>query len=190
MIIFLGDDTEYKQIIADSREDSDIVVSCQYRHKVPGGLLMDYPCVNIHYGLLPYYAGCNPIYWQIMKGDTAGVTLHYMDESFDGGDIIDSYQVPIGNMHADELYDCLKQAGKKLLARHYNSIVDGTAARKPQNLNHRHYYKQDAVNFSDEKLCNITEDKKIRAIHFKGKQHPIVALGGRHYEMRCCDSSL
>lgn len=190
MIIFLGNDDGYKDIIKSSRKDKDIVVSCQYRYRVPESLINSHICVNIHYGILPFFAGCNPIYWQIMKSDKAGVTLHYMDKNLDTGDIIAIYEFPIGDMTADEVYSVLKERGVSLLKKYYKMIIDGTAHRTPQDLQFRNYYKANDVDFSSEKNCMVYDSKKIRATHFRGKQQPIVNLGGRRYEVSLCDSSL
>jgi methionyl-tRNA formyltransferase len=190
MIIFLGNDELYRDMIEDSKDDRDIVVSCQYRHLVPKSLIDSFTCVNIHYGSLPYFAGCNPIYWQIMKGHTAGVTLHYMDENFDSGDIIDMWECPIGSMNADELYEVLARHGKELFKKHYKGILNNTAPRKKQDLTFRSYHNKRDVDFSKEKNCSILDDRRIRAVHFKGKQYPTIEVSGRKYDLVCCDASL
>lgn len=192
MIIFLGDDTNYKDIINESKNDDvDIVVSCQYRYLVPKSLLDSHICVNIHFGELPYFAGCNPIYWQIIKSDSAGVTLHYMDNNFDSGDIIDIYRIPISDMNADELYYHLNKAGSVLFKRWYKKILNGTAPRKKQDLSKRTYYQSNNVDFKKDNLVSdIHDKKKIQALHFKGKQFPEIFIGSRKYEIRCCDTCL
>lgn len=193
MIIFLGNGDSvkrYADVIEGSKNDRDIVVSCQYPFKAPDSLLRNFTCVNIHYGELPYFAGCNPIFWQIALSDHAGVTLHYMDSSFDSGDIIDTHIVPTGNCTADELYEYLANAGKEMFLRNYKGILDGTAPRKKQDLSKRTYYKKSDVDFDRMKTLNSFDDRSVRAIHFKGKQQPIIKIGGRKYELRCCNSSL
>ena len=185
MIIFLGNthSTElYKPLINASKDDPDIVVSCQYPFKVPISLIETHICVNIHYGTLPFYAGCNPIYWQIMKSDKAGVTLHYMDKDFDSGDIIDCKELPISGMTADEVYTSLSNFGLEIFKRNYKAILDGTAPRRPQDKSQRQYFNKDAVDFTDTLVNGDT--KKLRALHFKGKQYPTIKIDGRVYEVR------
>lgn len=187
MIIFLGNDHSralYEDYINKSKHDEDIVLSCQYPFRVPDSLLDTHICVNIHYGILPFYAGCNPIYWQIKKGYTAGVTLHYMDSGFDSGDIIDIYEVPIGDMTADELYGVLSIKGYELFKKYYNRILEGSAPRRKQNLEFRRYYTKTMVDFKKEASI---EDKDIRALHFEGKQYPTVKIGSVEYEIRRCN---
>jgi methionyl-tRNA formyltransferase/RimJ/RimL family protein N-acetyltransferase len=55
-----------------------------------------YGAVNVHEALLPKYRGPNPIQWALLNDETeTGVTMHYMDEHFDTGDIIAQQRVPI-----------------------------------------------------------------------------------------------
>jgi len=190
MIIFLGNGETHKlydSIIKESKSDNDIVVSCQYPYLVPESLLESHTCVNIHYGTLPFYAGCNPIYWQIMTSDRAGVTLHYMDKSFDGGDIIDIWECPIGIMTASELYKVLEWQGLQLLKKHYKGIVEGTAPRKPQDKAFRRYFHKSDIDFNKSKnVPYALANREVRANHFPGKQLPVVTIGGRKYELRSC----
>ena len=47
-------------------------------------------CINIHTGLVQYHRGVDSPYWALHEGrpETIGATLHYIDSSIDGGDII------------------------------------------------------------------------------------------------------
>lgn len=47
-------------------------------------------CINIHTGLVQYHRGVDSPYWAIQEGrpETIGTTLHYIDSSIDGGNII------------------------------------------------------------------------------------------------------
>ena len=44
--------------------------------------------INIHPGILPYYRGCTCPEWALFNKDPLGITAHYMNESYDGGPII------------------------------------------------------------------------------------------------------
>ena len=44
--------------------------------------------INLHSSFLPWNRGDNPIYWSIKERTPHGVTIHYIDESIDTGDII------------------------------------------------------------------------------------------------------
>jgi methionyl-tRNA formyltransferase len=56
----------------------------------------EYGAVNVHPALLPEYRGCNPTQWSLLNDETeTGVTMHYMDEHFDTGNIFAQRRVPI-----------------------------------------------------------------------------------------------
>jgi hypothetical protein len=45
--------------------------------------------INIHGALLPQYRGANPIQWALINNESeTGVTMHYIDEQIDTGDVI------------------------------------------------------------------------------------------------------
>ena len=69
----------------------DAAVVCSFNYKVPKALMNATKdgFINVHPSLLPKYRGANPYSRVIMNGETeTGVTIHFMDESFDTGDII------------------------------------------------------------------------------------------------------
>lgn len=78
---------------------ADIAVVCSFNYKVPKILLESVKdgFINVHPSLLPKYRGANPYSSVIIDGETeTGVTLHFMDENFDTGDIIVQKKIAIG----------------------------------------------------------------------------------------------
>lgn len=107
--------------------------------------ILDIPpmgCLNVHASLLPKYRGAAPIQWAIIKGETqTGVTIMYMNEGLDTGDMISSAVVPIpDDMTGGQLYELLAQEGANLLTKAMDDIVSGTAGRAPQNEMEASYY--------------------------------------------------
>lgn len=79
--------------------DVDVAVVCSYNYKIPKVLLESTKdgFINVHPSMLPKYRGGNPYSRVIMNGETeTGVTVHFMDEDFDTGDIIAQkpYHIP------------------------------------------------------------------------------------------------
>lgn len=55
--------------------------------------------VNCHSGKLPFYRGKCPLIWALINGETEfGITVHYMDEGIDTGDIILQRVFPISDL--------------------------------------------------------------------------------------------
>lgn len=96
----------------------DLIVVASYGKILPLEIL-EIPvkgCVNIHASLLPKFRGSAPIQRAILEGeDNTGVTLMYMSEGMDEGDIIAVRSVPIAGKNAKELHDELADIGAQLL---------------------------------------------------------------------------
>lgn len=78
--------------------NADIAVVCSYNRKFPPELLRTTKdgFVNCHPSLLPEYRGANPYSNVLINGEKeTGITLHFMDEYFDTGNIIAQKKVPI-----------------------------------------------------------------------------------------------
>lgn len=85
--------TLYKNKINSSfqgLENFDLVISFSYRFVLPISVLetVNWNAVNIHISYLPWNRGANPNQWSIIENTPKGVTLHYMAEKIDAGDII------------------------------------------------------------------------------------------------------
>jgi len=107
---------EYEEIL---KYNPDIIITCAYGQIIPSELL-DYPeygCVNVHGSLLPKLRGGAPIHWAIINGDTeTGITIMYMDEKMDSGDIIATRSMPINeNDKLDYVYENMSYLGRDLL---------------------------------------------------------------------------
>src|SRR3972149_112701 len=58
-------------------------------------------CVNRHTALLPEYGGCMPVFWAMYnKEQEFGVSLHYMVEEIDKGDILYQEPIPLNNKNS------------------------------------------------------------------------------------------
>lgn len=115
----------------------DLIVTCAYGQIIPKALLdlPKYGCINVHASLLPHLRGGAPIHHAIMDGyKETGVTIMYMDEKMDSGDIIKSQSIRIEEDDTrDSLTEKLMPIGGPLLIEVISSILDGTVERTPQD---------------------------------------------------------
>ena len=81
-----------------------MILSFSYRYIVPTTILeaVNWNAVNLHISYLPWNRGANPNQWSIIDNTPKGVTLHYMAEQVDAGDIIAQKLVHINK--EDTLY--------------------------------------------------------------------------------------
>ena len=115
----------------------DIIITCAYGQIIPK-VLLDLPrlgCINVHASLLPKLRGGAPLHHAIIDGlDKTGVTIMYMDEAMDTGDIISTISYDIKSSDTTEdIHDTLRELGAKLLIETLPSIVIGTNRRIKQN---------------------------------------------------------
>lgn len=115
----------------------DIIITCAYGQIIPK-VLLDLPrlgCINVHASLLPKLRGGAPLHHAIIDGlDKTGITIMYMDEAMDTGDIISTISYDIKSSDTTEdIHDTLRELGAKLLIETLPSIVTGTNRRIKQN---------------------------------------------------------
>ncbi|MGI2327239.1 methionyl-tRNA formyltransferase [Planococcus sp. YIM B11945] len=121
----------------------DLVVTAAFGQILPTAIL-ETPklgAINVHASLLPAYRGGAPIHQAIIDGQTeTGVTIMYMVDRLDAGDIISQVKVDITKHdHTGSMFEKLSVAGMELLKETLPSIIEGTNERIPQNEEHVTY---------------------------------------------------
>jgi len=112
-----------------------IVVVAFGRILPPGILELPwYGCINVHASLLPKYRGSAPIHRAVIDGaKETGITIMYMDEGMDTGDMILREAVPIGEDDTvGAVHDRLAVLGARLLVKTLDLVGRGQALRIPQ----------------------------------------------------------
>jgi len=115
----------------------DLIITAAYGQILPKSVL-DMPalgCLNVHGSLLPAYRGGAPIQRSIINGEpVTGITLMYMAEGLDTGDMIAKAEVPIQDDDtAGTMFEKLSQAGAELLHRELPRLVKGKVVAEPQD---------------------------------------------------------
>ncbi len=117
--------------------EPDIIITCAYGQILPPELLLipRLGCINVHASLLPKLRGGAPIHRAIMNGySKTGITIMYMAEGMDDGDIISQRELEITDEDtASTLHDKLSVMGRELLLETLPSILNGTNSRVKQN---------------------------------------------------------
>jgi methionyl-tRNA formyltransferase len=131
-------------VAAMARLRPDFLFSCYYRHMLKKPLL-DLPrlgALNLHGSLLPKYRGRAPVNWVLVNGETeTGVTLHYMEEKADRGDLVAQRRVPITEEDtALTLFARLTVAAEDLMREAYPLLRTGQAPRIPQDHTQASYF--------------------------------------------------
>lgn len=164
----LRNSTELDEII---ELNADLIVTAAFGQILPK-VLLDAPrlgCINVHASLLPKYRGGAPIHQSILDGESkTGVTIMYMEEKLDAGDIISQQEVEIEETdHTGSMFEKLSIIGRDLLKETLPSIIAGTNERTKQEeeqatFAHNISREQERINWSDDarKLYN-----QVRGLH-------------------------
>jgi methionyl-tRNA formyltransferase len=115
----------------------DVIVVAAYGQILPGDVL-EIPrlaCLNLHASLLPRWRGAAPIQASIVAGDReTGITVMYMDEGLDTGDILLQRSAEIlANDTGGSLHDRLAQIAPEALLESLRLVAAGNAPRIPQD---------------------------------------------------------
>jgi len=76
----------------------ELVVCAGYMHLLTGEFLRRFPgkVINVHPSLLPAFPGPHPIEDTLAAGvETTGVTIHFVDEGLDSGQVIRQEALPV-----------------------------------------------------------------------------------------------
>jgi methionyl-tRNA formyltransferase len=151
--------------------DADLIVVMAYGQILPKDVLdaAHVACLNLHASLLPRWRGAAPIQAAIEAGDeTTGITVMYMDEGLDTGDILLMSEIPIAPTDTGgSLHDRLAERAPHALAEAVVLLRTGSAPRRTQpkegvtyaaKLSREHGH----LDFS---AGRIAIDRKVRAMN-------------------------
>jgi len=115
----------------------DLIITAAYGQILPKEIL-NIPhlgCINIHASLLPEYRGASPIQQVLIDGkDRTGISIFYMDEGMDTGDIIIQKELKIyPDENAGQLHDRLSELGGIMISDVLKMFEKGKPEGIPQN---------------------------------------------------------
>ena len=142
----------------------NIILSVGFRHIVPKDILSVPPlgAINFHKSLLPLNRGANPVIWTIIENAKAGVTIHYMDEGIDTGDIIAQREVNVSlSDNAKDLYQKLEKVQMSLFKEVWPAIRKGEIKRISQSGQASYHVMKDF-----KKARKVDPEQKIRVVDF------------------------
>ncbi len=124
----------YSEIIA---YEPDLIITAAYGQLLPNELLQapQHGSINVHASLLPELRGGAPIHYAILQGKKeTGITIMYMVEKLDAGDILTQEKVII--KETDDvgiLHDKLSKVGASLLLETLPKLFAGQITPRKQD---------------------------------------------------------
>ncbi len=119
-----------------SQLQADVACVACFPKRFPSALLgvPRWGFVNLHPSLLPRYRGPYPLFWMLRRGERRfGVTIHFMDDQLDTGDIAAQAEVALPDGASSEEADSiLSQYGAELLLNVLRQLETGRLTRRSQ----------------------------------------------------------
>ncbi|NLC19811.1 MAG: methionyl-tRNA formyltransferase [Clostridiales bacterium] len=123
----------------------DAIIVAAFGQILPKALLdiPKYGCINVHASLLPKYRGAAPIQYAILDGETeTGISIMYMDEGIDTGDVILQEKLVIEpDETGGSLFEKMAALGASCLLTALEQIENKTAVRIKQDHEQATYVK-------------------------------------------------
>jgi methionyl-tRNA formyltransferase len=130
-------------LLAGLQPDLISVACFPYIFPAPLLKLPRYGCLNLHPSLLPAYRGPAPLFWIARQDERlTGVTLHFLDEGLDTGDIVAQAHVerPDGISEAELEQRCAEAGAALLLAAIHRLDQGQPLPRRPQTDGEASYF--------------------------------------------------
>ena len=155
-------DEDFAKLLAEI--DPELIVVVAFGKILPKNVL-DYPkfgCINVHGSLLPEYRGAAPMQRAIIDGKkVTGVTIMYMAEGLDTGDMILKSEMEILPDHNfEDIHDGLGAIGAEALIKAVEIIKNGTVSAEKQDESLSTYAAK--IEKSD---CLINFEKDANTVH-------------------------
>ncbi len=152
--IFMGDSLREEEVIESIRDiEPDVGLSVYFGYILEGEFIDMFPkgVINVHPAYLPYNRGAYPNVWSIIEGTLAGVTLHYIDEGVDTGDILFRQEVDIEPTDTGKsLYKKLEMASIELFKKKWDKIKSGEFEAMTQDPGEGTYHEVKDIEEIDE----------------------------------------
>ncbi|MGR6836674.1 formyltransferase family protein [Syntrophomonas erecta] len=118
-----GDEvTQTEQALStfEKLDEYDFIISYGYRHIINKEVVTKFyrRAINLHISYLPWNRGADPNLWSFLEDTPKGVTIHYIDEGLDTGDIIIQKTVKYC------LEDTLRTSYEKLIIEIENLLME------------------------------------------------------------------
>ena len=135
--------------------------------------------INLHPSLLPNYRGMAPQHWPIINGDKeAGITVHYVDEGTDTGDIIVQRLFPLSeDMYVSDLQKIWMEHYKTIMVEAIDNIINKRPVTVQRHLEGSYYGKL------KEEQCQINIEGSVHEAYNLVRGVSLPYFGARYDNM-------
>lgn len=165
---------------------ADIILVGSWGEKFKNEILNTIPCVNFHPALLPKNRGANPYFWSIyLNQKVTGLTIHFMNEKFDKGDIILQEAIMIDENENGKSLKNKTTALAKLMVQDFLKLYKN---KQIQPIKQDEKFASYEYQISEKELViDLNKDKDFVSRHLRALYPwatPYVLLGSRYVEVK------
>ncbi|MCB2288856.1 formyl transferase [Clostridium sp. CS001] len=146
-----------------------IIISYNYKFIIKKDVIdyMQNRIINLHTSLLPWNRGASPNLWSFLENTPKGVTIHFIDEGLDTGNILLQKEIFFDESKETlkSSYDKLHEEMQSLFKENWYDIKNNNIVSTPQNKGGSKHFIKDFKNIKHkiEKWdINILELKNIK----------------------------
>ena len=144
----------------------DIIIVGSWAEKFKKEILNIIPCINFHPALLPKNRGPNPYFWSIyLNQNISGLTIHFMNEFYDKGDILAQEAITISK---NETGESLKEKTTQLAKIMVKEFLDSYDKKQLQPIKQQEEFASYEPQLSDkEVIINLNKPKEDVERHLR-----------------------
>lgn len=139
-LVLKGEEVIYKEEKIDveyiKKLGHDFIISYNYKHIISKEIIdiAEGKVINLHISYLPWNKGAYPNIWSFLEDTPKGVTIHYLDEGLDTGDIIVQKEVFIDEDKETlkSSYEILHSEIQELFKENWEKIKKASIAARKQ----------------------------------------------------------
>lgn len=128
------------------KENIGFIISYNYKYIIPSGIVskLKNRIVNLHISYLPFNRGAHPNVWSFLDNTPKGITIHYIDEGIDTGDVILQKEMFFDetNETFETTYEKLNYAIQNLFLDNFDKILNGETKPKKQEISSGTFHKR------------------------------------------------
>ena len=126
----------------ESTNDVDMIISYGYKKIINKKLIDKFKnrIINVHISLLPRGRGMYPNFWNALENNRGGVTIHYIDEGIDTGDVLTQALAPsFTDKHTLRTsYMILRAIADVHFMKQWHNILSGNIRLRKQSKEEEH----------------------------------------------------
>lgn len=160
---------------------SDALLVCGWSQIINSHLLSKIKCIGMHPTLLPERRGRCPITWTLIDGvKESGVTIFYLDEGVDSGDII--YQEKFTIHETYRSIDLINEVNTLLISMFSDVIKSFPDLPRIKQDEKKSTYKRLRTEIDDEIDLNKSKDSILRHIRANSPPYPYAYIRNKSGE--------